>query len=644
MNFRILPCLLLLCAALVRADEPVAERSRFRAAYDAALAGRHDSAARAARGLEHYPLHAYIEYLALRQRLPSLPVAQVEAFLKKEQDTYLGDRLRGDWLRTLGQHHQWQLLVRFAVPTRDPILGCLALRARMETGQLTAVTPDVEALWLVGNSQSPACDPAFEHLRQRGLLSSRLALRRAWLALRENRPKLASFLLRRFAAGGSRGVDATVQKVAAKPADALQLAGLRTDSRLTRAILGYALVTLASQDPGRAQGLWRQARSRYRFADDEAAVILRAIALGAGTRQHPERRAMLANVPAGGVDASIERMRIREALQARDWVRLANWTAEPAVAPGNTLRWRYWHARALLEQGNSEAAAEAFGTLSRERDYYGFLASDRLGREYSLQNRPVAPTPEEYARVGSDRNLLRTREFYRLGLRPQANQEWQWLLANRPRRDVEIAAHFAGEWGWHDRAIIALGAAQSYDDLGLRFPLLFEDTVRATAKRRDMPPALVYSIVRGESAFVVDAKSVAGALGLMQLLPGTGEETARHLGVPWRNANDLLNPARNIDLGAAYLRRVMRQFGGSFPLAAAAYNAGPGRVKSWLPRLGCVPPDVWVELIPFVETEGYVRRALFYAAIYEHRMGEPMTSLSSRLANLARTTPAGGGC
>ncbi len=644
MNFRILPCLLLLCAALVRAEEPVAERTRFRPAYDAALAGRHDSAALAARGLEHYPLYAYIEYLALRQRLPSLPVAQVEAFLKKERDTYLGDRLRGDWLRTLGQNHQWNLLVRFAAPTRDPILGCLTLRARMELGQLTEITPEIEGLWLIGNSQSPACDPVFEYLRQRGLLSSELALRRVWLALRENRPKLASFLLRRFAAGGSRGVDATVQKVAAKPMDALQLAGLRTDSPLSRAILGYALVSLASEDPGRAQSLWRQARSRYRFPDHEAAAILRAIALGAGTHQHPERRAMLANVPADGIDAGLERMRIREALQARDWARLASWTAEPAVTPMNALRWRYWHARALLEQGKSAAAAEVLGALSRERDYYGFLASDRLGREYSLQNRPVAPTPEEYARVGADRSLLRTREFYRLGLRPQANQEWQWLLNNRPRRDVEIAAHFAGEWGWHDRAIIALGAAQSYDDLELRFPLLFEGTVRAAAKRRDMSPALVYSIVRGESAFVVDAKSVAGALGLMQLLPGTGAETARHLGVTWRDANDLLNPERNIDLGSEYLRRVMRQFGGSFPLAAAAYNAGPGRVKSWLPRLGCAPPDVWVELIPFAETEGYVRRALFYAAIYEHRMGESMTSLSSRLANLARTAPSGGGC
>ena len=229
-------------------------------------------------------------------------------------------------------------------------------------------------------------------------------------------------------------------------------------------------------------------------------------------------------------------------------------------------------------------------------------------------------------------------------LRTQAHQEWQWVITRLPKREVEVAAQLAHEWGWHDRAIIALGAVQSYDDLELRFPLLFESTVRSAAKRRNMPPALVYSIIRGESAFVVDARSVAGALGLMQLLPGTAAETARHLGMAWRSPNELLSPEKNIMLGSEYLRRVMRQFGGSFPLAAAAYNAGPGRVKSWLAKDSCAPPDVWVELIPFTETEGYVRRALFYAAIYEHRMGESMTPLSSRLAELTRKSANGSYC
>ncbi len=641
MKFLILSVLLLTCTVPARAGEPVADRTRFRPAYDAALAGR-AGALVMARGLELYPLYPYLTYLSLRQRLSALPVAQVEAFLNAEAGTYLGERLRGEWLRQLGQLHQWPLLARFAAKTADPTLGCLALRAQLAMGQLNAVTPEVEQLWLVGKSQIAACDPVFDHLRGRSALPEDLVLKRVWLALAENRSQLANFLLRRFTSSAGN-FDQVVTQAAAQPAQVLLQPSLRTDSPRARAAVGLGLVTLAGKDPGRTQILWREARARYHFKEREAGVVLRAIALGAVAGQHPERRAMLANVPASGVDATVERLRIREALQTRDWARLEAWTAQPAVTPANVLRWRYWHARALAEQENP-AAADAFRTVAGERDYYGFLASDALGVDYSLGHQAVAPSAGERTRIGKNPGVARAREFYRLGLRTQAHQEWQWVITRLPKREVEVAAQLAHEWGWYDRAIIALGAVQSYDDLELRFPLLYESAVRAAAKRRSMPPALVYSIIRGESAFVVDARSVAGALGLMQLLPGTAEETARHLGLAWRSPKELLSPEKNIVLGSEYLRRVMRQFGGSFPLAAAAYNAGPGRVRSWLAKDSCAPPDVWVELIPFTETEGYVRRALFYAAIYEHRMGESMTPLSSRLAKLTRAGANGSHC
>ncbi len=636
MKFRTLFVLLLACFATARAAEPVVERARFRTAYDAALAGR--DVTTLARGLEHYPLHPYLEYLSLRKRLTSLPVAQVEDFLRREGGTYLGERLRGDWLRQLGQLHQWNLLVRHSAPTDNAILGCLQLRARLETGRLEAVTPDVESLWLIGNSQVGACDEPFEHLRRIGAIDEALALQRAWLALGQQRTKLAGFLLRRFVGLSTGDLDAVLKSVRIAPTSFLAQPALKLATPRTRALIGVALVQLAGSDAGRAQALWRAARMRHAYTEREAAVILRAIALAATNRQHPERRAMLANVPASGLDAAVERARIREALLARDWRHLADWTDAPATTPANLYRWRYWHARALEELGEEPAAIEAFRAVAGERDYYSFLAADRLGIDYTLGHRPVVPDAADRARLEANPGLLRAREFYRLGLRQQANQEWQWLITHLPKRDVEIAARLAHEWGWHDRAIVALGTVQSYDDLELRFPLLFEREVRSAARRRGLQPSLVYSIIRGESAFVVDARSGAGALGLMQMLPATGQETARHLGLPWKNDTELLVPGKNIQLGSEYLRRVLRQFGGSFPLAAAAYNAGPGRVKSWLPKSDCVPADVWVELIPFVETEGYVRRALFYAAVYEHRMGERVTPLTKRLADL---TPEG---
>ena len=143
-------------------------------------------------------------------------------------------------------------------------------------------------------------------------------------------------------------------------------------------------------------------------------------------------------------------------------------------------------------------------------------------------------------------------------------------------------------------------------------------------------------MLRAESAGDVHAISSAGAWGLMQVMP----DTWAGLRARYRLGRDPYDPHDNIMAGTAYLREMWDRYG-DVGAMLAAYNAGPGRVKSWLPGSGCVPADIWVELIPFMETEGYVRRALFYAAIYEHRMGESMTPLSSRLADLTRAGATG---
>lgn len=138
---------------------------------------------------------------------------------------------------------------------------------------------------------------------------------------------------------------------------------------------------------------------------------------------------------------------------------------------------------------------------------------------------------------------------------------------------------------------------------------------------------------------MTDARSIVGALGLMQLMPETARATAKETGIRLRSPAELKQADKNLALGSAYLAQVLHRFGGSFPLAAAAYNAGPSRVRTWLRAAPCEAADLWVETIPFAETEGYVRRALFYTAIYEWRLGGRVTSLATRMKDMTRPTP-----
>jgi soluble lytic murein transglycosylase len=118
----------------------------------------------------------------------------------------------------------------------------------------------------------------------------------------------------------------------------------------------------------------------------------------------------------------------------------------------------------------------------------------------------------------------------------------------------------------------------------------------------------------------------------MQVMPETGRMTARNIGINKFQPDDLLKADKNVPIGSAYLRQMYDLFNGNAVLATAAYNAGPHRVKTWLPKSGCMEPDIWIEKIPFTETWKYVRRVLFYASIYDWRLERDIVPIQRRMA------------
>jgi soluble lytic murein transglycosylase len=202
------------------------------------------------------------------------------------------------------------------------------------------------------------------------------------------------------------------------------------------------------------------------------------------------------------------------------------------------------------------------------------------------------------------------------------------------REELKLAAILADRWGWHDRAILTVARSGEYDDLVLRFPLDHVDNVRRHAANNGLDSGEVFALIRQESAFNSDARSSAGAMGLMQLMPGTGKLTARRNRIPYSGTGMLLDVDKNIELGTSYLRHVMERFAGNPVLATASYNAGPHRVERWLPESGSEPAAIWIAGIPFRETRDYVQRVLAYSVIYDWRMRHPITPLKKRMPDV----------
>ncbi len=157
----------------------------------------------------------------------------------------------------------------------------------------------------------------------------------------------------------------------------------------------------------------------------------------------------------------------------------------------------------------------------------------------------------------------------------------------------------------------------------------------------NLDPAYVYGLIRQESRFVMDARSGVGASGLMQVMPATARETARYIGLTGFTADQINDRDTNILIGTAYLKRALDDFGGSMPMAAAAYNAGPGRPRTWRGQTGSptVEAAIWAESVPFSETRDYVKKVLSnttnYAAILT---GQPQ-SLKARLGTVGPRDP-----
>jgi soluble lytic murein transglycosylase len=158
----------------------------------------------------------------------------------------------------------------------------------------------------------------------------------------------------------------------------------------------------------------------------------------------------------------------------------------------------------------------------------------------------------------------------------------------------------------------------------------YRDAVLKRTGEIGLDPAYVYGLIRQESRFVTDARSGVGAAGLMQVMPSTARWTARKLGIEGFSPAQLHDRDVNIAVGTGYLKMVLDDFGGSMPLAAAAYNAGPTRPRAW--RNGPVTEAaIWAENVPFAETRDYVKRVLANTTMYAAILTGQPQSLKARL-------------
>ncbi len=606
----------------VYADKLSQQRVRFESAYEALQTKNFKKFRQLSASLQNYPLYYFLHYQYLKQRLKKVRSSKIRTFLRRYGNTYFGESLHRDWLKQLAKRGHWKTFMWEYTPQKSTELQCHYAQARLKTKQNRQATiNDAKNLWLVGISQPEACTPVFNYLYRRGLIDDALVWERIRLAMNRGQLGLARYLAKRLDPLESVWVTHW-QDMHKKPAQTLaQFEG--PDIPVVRQIVLHGIRRLMRKQFELANDYWETFQRRYDFSVQQIGEMQRDLAL-AGIN-HPQALKWLTAVNKNYLNKKTSHARIKLALKTQDWHAVIDFIRQMSAKERNTLQWRYWFARALEQIGKSAQARRIYKMLAKERDYYGFLAAKRISAKYRMQHRSIIATKAKIAQLMKKPSIAGAYEFYQLSQQEptwnlNARREWGYAIKHLSSDQQAIAAAMASRWGWHNQAITAAAKARHYDDLDVRFPLAFYNHLAAGAKHQEIDLAWVYGIVRQETAFWSEARSHAGALGLMQLMPRTGQFVAKKIGLKLKNTQDILDIDTNIKLGTAYLQQMLDKFDGNHMLATAAYNAGPRRAKRWAAENGCQPADIWVELIPFKETRTYVRRVLFYTRIFEYRL------------------------
>ena len=609
-------------------------------------------------------LEPWAAYWELKARLGEASAQEVQNFLVRHAGSYQEDRLRNDWLLLLGQRRDWASFSAEHPNYRmgdDREVRCYALLVRhLKNPALDAqLAGEVRKNWYAQRDADDGCTAAAERLVGSQNLTPLDVWQKARLALEANRPRAASDAVA-IVAPEALGMLTELNASPIKFLSGKYLA-VRT---VRKEIITLALVKLAVSDSEGAavqlDGKW----SLQLTAEERNwlwGLIGKQTASRLGTQPAGDALAYYARVTKD-TDLSDDMLawKARAALRAGtlpSWQLVLKAVNAMSDEGRKDPTWVYWKARALLAtsppdiatavvtaQGPASATAVApqraealtlLQSIASVRGFYEQLALEELGLKISVPPKPAPLTVEEKDAARLNPGLIRAAYAIQAGLRAEGVREWNYATnlhqkGGMNERELLAAAQLACNRQIWDRCINTSERTTSMVDFEQRFPMPFQSSVVSRSQAVSLDPAYVYGLIRQESRFIMDARSGVGASGLMQVMPATARWTANKIGLTGFTPSQINDRETNITIGTAYLKLALDDLGGSMPMAAAAYNAGPGRPRTW--RNGPVlDAAIWAENVPFAETRDYVKKVLSNTTSYAAILTRKPQSLKSRL-------------
>jgi len=602
-------------------------------AYDAYRAGDAIKFARMAKRLDGHLLEPWIDYWRIAMRLEDTPAAEVRAFFEEHPNTYVAELLRADWLKALGKRAAWSEFERELplYPREDLEIRCYATLMAIERGEEFDMK-EANWMWLEPAELPEGCAKLVERL----LEDERVTVTDVWRRVRALFAR-GQITAAKTALGYLDNADSPDERMLAEaarqPRRVLERLPKNMDKRPVREVVVLAAVRYARNDPA-AMAKIMEASLASRLPEADVNYLWGRIGYEAAREHHPDALGWYAKATPRLLDDEQLAWKVRAALRAGWWATVRETIDLMPASMRHESSWTYWYGRALGVLGEETGSRAYHMRIAGQTDFYGLLAAEELGYVSTVPESIYVPTDDEVAQAAKQAGLARSLELIRLGLRTEGVREWLFSVRYFDDAQLLAAAEFARRQEIWDRSISAADRTVRQHNFALRYPVPYRELFSEYAKTYELDEAWVLGIVRQESRFITDARSSAGAAGLMQVMPRTARFVAQKIGMRRYDGRSVTEAKTNITLGTGYLRMVLDQLG-SPVLATAAYNAGPGRAKRWRDTGRALEGAVYAETIPFPETRDYVKKVMANSVFYSALMHKQPTPLKARLGSIA---------
>jgi len=576
-----------LAANLISRPQLAKQRHRYGQALQYIKKKQFDAYHKTADQLKDYPLYPYLRYRYYLAKPGQLSPKIIQQFEKKYQSQRWSNYLLNTYLRELAQQKKHRAFIKhYQASINDNQLACIYADILHKKGKKKQAYQVTSELWQRPYSMPKECDRVFSLLIKEQGISSAAGLKRFIAAYEKGEKELVKYL-RRFLSPEDQHF-----------ADLL----LATQANTNNVKKYWPSFKKRLLDPKQAQWhtlIFSRLKSFLRNEKNQPITFI-------NKQLRPWAKASAAPHIRQFWQDSVDYLILRQALNdlnkvpklylklgkpnselaqewlARAYMHRAEWKKlhqfilqnfkQNSADFKNQAVWQYWFARsAALAKIPSAEAQQLFFNLSQETSYYGYAAASHRDSVKMLSPKKATITTNDIEVLINNTAFSRAIEFYYHQEKNQAQVEWQKGLSTLNEKQIVVAAYLAHYLGWHNQAIATVAKVKAWKHYYIRFPDFQREQFSFQASKYNLPPAWLYATARQESGLNRSAKSSAGALGLMQIMPATAKQEAQFLRQPY-SSHLLHEPAYNISIGSAYLAKMHHTFNNK-ALASAAYNA-----------------------------------------------------------------------